>query len=155
MYIGDNSAKKRPENGWKPRKNVQFTSSIVHLGRFFPICCATSEEFSPFVALAWSVAQYMGKILHLLRNIWGKFSICYATFEENSSFVAQQMEKTDKTVKNRCSSRVCSPFLTSTSPLCTKNANSAKKIGSAALFFPLEHCFKSSARYRGFPPPAV
>ena len=50
MYIEDNSAKNRPENGWKPRKNVQFTSSIVHLGRFFPICCATSEEFSSFVA---------------------------------------------------------------------------------------------------------
>ena len=47
MYIEDISAKNRPENGQKPRKNVQFFSSFVHLGRVFPICCATSEEFFP------------------------------------------------------------------------------------------------------------
>ena len=30
-----------------------------------------------------------------------------------------------------------------------------KKISPIALFLTLEHCFKSSSRYRGFPPPAV
>ena len=139
MYIEDNSAKNRPENGWKPRKNVQFTSSIVHLRRFFPICCATSEEFSPFVALAWSVAQHMGKILHLLRNIWGKFSICYATFEENSSFVAQQMEKTDKKpLKTGVPAKFFHPFWPPHRLYAQRMPILQKKIGSAALFFPLE-----------------
>ena len=42
-----------------------------------------------------------------------------------------------------------------TSALCMQDSNSAKKISPIALFFTLEHCFKSSSRYRGFPPPAV
>ena len=131
-----------------------------------PAASSTLGAFSPFVAQHLRNFPHLLRWLDLLRNIWGKFSICCATFEENSPFVTQLLRKIlhllrnkwrklIKTVKNRCSSKVFSPFLTSTSPLCTKNANSAKKIGSAALFFPLEHCFKSSARYRRFPPPAV
>ena len=41
------------------------------------------------------------------------------------------------------------------SALCMQDSNSAKKISPIALFLTLEHCFKSSSRYRGFPPPAV
>ena len=39
-----------------------------------------------------------------------------------------------------------------TSALCMQDSNSAKKISPIALFLTLEHCFKSSASYRGFPP---
>ena len=42
-----------------------------------------------------------------------------------------------------------------TSALCMQDFNSAKKISPIALFLTLEHCFKSSPWYRGFPPPAV
>ena len=43
-------------------------------------------------------------------------------------------------------------FFASLSTSCMQDSNSAKKISPIALFLTLEHCFKSSPWYRGFPP---